>query len=117
MPAPSAATAPASSPARGPADWASQPTTETSAAESASDVNLSTSNLKDYVHSARATPSTLYAITLPSWDEVPDDKKKALLSEALNLASKTGQKSVQFVNARGRVEAYATADKVQIMNP
>ena len=97
--------------------WASQPSAETSSAESASDVNLATSELKDYVRSARSTPSSLYAITLPSWDQLSDEKKKDLLRQGLELTSKTGQKSVQFVNPKGRVEAYATADKIQIMNP
>jgi len=46
-----------------------------------------------------------------------DDKKKDLLRQGLDIAAKTGQKSVQFVNPRGRVEAYASGDKIQIMNP
>ncbi len=96
---------------------ANQPSTESSSAESASDVNLADSELKDYVHSARSTPSTLYAITLPSWDQLPDDRKKTLLRRGLELTSKTGQKSVQFVNPRGRVEGYASEDKVEVMNP
>jgi len=97
--------------------WGNQATTESSSAENATDVNLGTSDLKDYVRSARSTPSTLYAITQPSWDQLPDDKKKDLVRQGLEIASKTGQKSVQFVNVRGRVEAYAYGDKIEVMNP
>jgi len=97
--------------------WASQPSVETSSAESASDVNLGTSELRDYVRSVRSTPSTLYAITTPNWDQLSDEKKKDLLRQGLELTSKTGQKSVQFVNPRGRVEAFGAADKIIIMHP
>jgi hypothetical protein len=97
--------------------WANQSSNDSSSAESASDVNFANSELKDYVRSGRSTPGTLYAITQPSWDQLPDDKKKDLLRQGLELAGKTGQKNVQFVNARGRVEAYASADKIEILNP
>jgi hypothetical protein len=97
--------------------WGNQATTESSSAENASDVNLGTSDLRDYVRSARSTPSTLYAITQPSWDQLTDEKKKDLVRQGLEIASKTGQKSVQLVNVRGRVEAYAYGDKIEIMNP
>ena len=97
--------------------WADKSTTESSVAESASDVNLEGSELKEYIGTARSTPSTLYAITQPSWDPLTDDKKKDLLRQGLDIAAKTGQKNVQFVNPRGRVEAYASADRIQVMNP
>ncbi|PYT00942.1 MAG: hypothetical protein DMF63_04555 [Acidobacteria bacterium] len=95
--------------------WADkQPADQETSAESASDVNLNDSELKDFVRSARSTPSTLYAITLPTWDQLSVDKKKDLLRQGLNLVSRTGQKSVQFVNARGRVEGFASGDKVEV---
>jgi hypothetical protein len=97
--------------------WGNQQAAESSSAQSANDVNLSMSELKDYVRSARSTPSTLYAITQPSWDQLPEEKKKDLMRQAIVIADKTGQKGVQFVNVRGRVEAYASGDKIEIMHP
>lgn len=97
--------------------WSSQTSTDTSSAESASDVSLENSPLKEYVRSGRATSETFYAIALPTWDQLDESKKREILQQALEFANKNGKKNVQFVNVRGRSVAFASQKKVEILNP
>ncbi len=97
--------------------WSSQPSTETSSAESATDVSLENSDLKEYMRTGRATSETFYAITLPVWDQMEEQKKREILQKALEFANKNGQKKVQLVNFRGRSVAFASQKKAEILNP
>lgn len=97
--------------------WSSQPANETSSAENAADVSVENSPLKDYVRSGRSTSETFYAITLPSWDQLDEAKKREVLQQALEFANTNGQKNVQFLNVRGRSIAFASQKKVELLNP
>lgn len=97
--------------------WSSQPSSETSSAESATDVSLENSDLKEYMRTGRATSETFYAITLPVWDQMAEDKKREILHKALEFANNNGQKNVQLLNFRGRSVAFASQKKAEILNP
>ncbi len=97
--------------------WSNQPSKDTTAAESAADVSLDNTPLKEYVRTGRATSETLYAITLPVWDQLEEKQKREILQQALQFANQNGQKNVQFVNMRGRSVAFASQKKVEILNP
>jgi hypothetical protein len=97
--------------------WAGQPANETSSAESAKDVSLDGSPLKEYVRTGRSTSETFYAITLPAWDQLDEGKKREVLQQGLEFANKNGQKHVQFLNVRGRSVAFASQKKAEILNP
>lgn len=97
--------------------WSSQPSKDNSAADTAKDVSLDNSGLSEYVRAGRATEETFYAIALPAWEQIPEDKKREVLQTALEFANKNGQKNVQFVNVRGRSVAFASKKKVELMNP
>lgn len=97
--------------------WSNQPSQENAAAESAQDVNLDGSVLKEYVRTGRATPETFYAITLPVWEELEEDKKREILHQALEFANKKGLKNVQFINVRGRPVGSASQTRIEILKP
>ena len=97
--------------------WANQPSAETSLAETAKDVNFENTPLKDYLRSGRSTTETFYAITLPAWDQLPEDKQKEVLQQALDFANKNGLKKVQLLNVRGRNVAFASGSRMEILNP
>ena len=97
--------------------WADQPSRESSAAESALDVSFEGSELKEYLRTGRSTTETLYAITLPIWDQVDEAKKREVLHKGLEFANKNGQKNVQFLNVRGRSVAFASAKRSELLNP
>jgi hypothetical protein len=97
--------------------WAARPTTETSSAESAKDVAFEGSELSEYVRSGRSTSETLYAITLPAWDQLEETKKREVLQKGLEFATRNGQKNVQFLNMRGRSVAFASPKRLELLNP
>lgn len=97
--------------------WANQPSAESSLAESAKDVSLENTEFKDYLRTGRATSETFYAITLPAWDQIPEEKQKEILQQVLVFANQNGQKFVQLVNVRGRNVAFASKTRVEILNP
>ena len=97
--------------------WAGQPTADTSSADTAKNVSFDGSELKEYVRSGRSTAETLYAITLPAWDQLDETKKREVLQKGLEFAQKNGQKNVQFLNLRGRSVAFASGKKSELLNP
>ena len=97
--------------------WADQPTAESSAAESAKDVSLQKTPLKEYIRSGRATEENFYAITLPAWDELNEAKKREVLQKALELANENGLKTVSLLNTKGRTVAFASPNRAELLNP
>ena len=97
--------------------WADGPSTETSATEVAKDISFEGSPLKEYMRTGRATAETFYAITLPSWDELTEARKKEVLKQTLEFAAKNGQKRVQLLNTRGRNVGFASEARSEILNP
>ena len=96
--------------------WSSQPSTGESANASATSITLDDVELKEYLRSGRGTAETFYAITLPAWDLLEDDKKKEVLQQALDLAKKNGLKKVQLISVNGRTAAIASENKLEIQN-
>jgi hypothetical protein len=97
--------------------WADQPTSETSAAENARDIDLESTQFKEYLRTGRATDENFYAITLPAWDQLTDEGKKEILVDALAFVNQKGLKTVNIVNTRGRTVGYASKSKIQVLNP
>ena len=96
--------------------WSSQPSAGASATATATSINLEGTELDAYLRSGRGTAETFYAITLPAWDQLEDDKKKEVLQQALLLANKNGLKTVQLISVNGRTAAVASETKLEIPN-
>jgi hypothetical protein len=97
--------------------WAVKPAEEATSAEAALDVSFDGSPLQEYVRTGRSTSETLYAITLPAWDQLDEPKKREILQQGLEFAAKNGQKNVQFLNMRGRSVAFASPKRSELLNP
>ncbi|HKP70500.1 MAG TPA: hypothetical protein VJV05_14525 [Pyrinomonadaceae bacterium] len=97
--------------------WADQSGPEASSAETAADVSFAKSALKEYLRTGRATKENLYAITLPSWDSLSDEKKKEVLAQALEFANSNGLKSVNILNPKGRTVGFASQNRSELLNP
>lgn len=87
------------------------------AAESANDVDLGNSELAQYVRSGRSTDETFYAITLPTWDQLSEDKKKEVLQMASAFAAERGLINVRLVNVRGNLEAFGLESRLEVLHP
>lgn len=96
--------------------WSSQSSSEGALMDAAHDVSLENTEFKEYLRSGRATDETFYAITLPAWDQLADDRKKEVLQQALAFATKNGKKNVQLVNVKGRNVAFASKTKSELLS-
>ncbi len=90
--------------------WSNQPTQERSAAENAKSVDLADSGITEYVRSGRASAETLYAITLPAWDQLSEGQKRDVVGKALTFANQQKLKRAKLLNVRGDAEAFASGN-------
>jgi hypothetical protein len=97
--------------------WSNGPANDTSAAESANNVEIGDPALSEFLRSGRSTAETFYAITLPTWDQLPDEKKKEVLQKAVAFASQKGLTNVRLVNVRGDLEAFSTKTRSDVLHP
>ena len=96
--------------------WSSQSSSEAGLTDAAQDVGLENTEFNEYLRAGRATDETFYAMTLPAWDQLSDDKKKEVLQQVLAFATSTGKKNVQLVNGKGRNVAFASKSKSEILS-
>ena len=94
--------------------WASQSEVEKSSVPQAKHVNLVNTELSNYLEKGRATKTTFYAVTLPAWDELSQEKQKEVLQQALEFGRSNGVDQVQLINGKGRNVAFASPDAAEI---
>ena len=97
--------------------WSGDAGPETSGTESARNVQINTPELSEFLRNGRGTAETFYAITLPSWDGLTDDRKKEVLQKATAFAAQHGLTNVRLVNVRGDLEAFTTKSRSEILHP
>lgn len=97
--------------------WSNGPSNDTSAAESANNVDIEDPALSEFLRSGRSTAETFYAITLPTWDQLPDEKKREVLQKATAFASQKGLRNVRLINVRGDLEAFSTKTRSDVLHP
>lgn len=97
--------------------WSNGPANETSAAESANNVDIGDPALTEFLRNGRSTAETFYAITLPTWDQLPEDKKKEVLHKAVAFASQKGLTNVRLINVRGDLEAFSSRTRTEVLHP
>jgi hypothetical protein len=97
--------------------WSSGPGSDSTGTESARNVEIGNPELSEFLRSGRGTAETFYAITLPSWDQLPEDKKKEVLQKTSAFASQQGLSNVRLINVRGDLEAFSTKTKSEILHP
>jgi hypothetical protein len=97
--------------------WSSDNVTESTGTESAKSVEIENPELTEFLRSGRSTAETFYAITLPAWDQLPEEKKKEVLQKAGALASQKGLPNVRLVSVRGDLEAFSSKTRSEILHP
>lgn len=96
--------------------WADKVESEQSSVQVARTIDLSgNSDLKQYLSMARATETTLYAVTLPSWDTMTEAQQKEFLQKVLQFASTYKLQKVELMNVKGRTVGFASKDRTQIL--
>ena len=96
--------------------WANQAGPDASSTETAKGVDLSP-ELREFMRNGRATAETMYAITLPTWNQLPEERKKEVLQKATAYANERGFKNVRLINVRGDLEAFSSKTRSEILHP
>jgi hypothetical protein len=95
--------------------WADKVENEQSSVPTARTIDLSSSDLSQHLRTARATESTLYAITLPSWDTLTEAQQKEFLQKVLQFAGNYKLQRVELMNLKGRTVGFASKDRTDIL--
>ena len=96
--------------------WSGKTEADSSATNLATDVDLAGSDLSEFLRSGRATEETFYAITLPSWDQLSEDRKKEVLQKADEWAKQKGLRYVRLLSVRGDLEAFTSATRTEVIH-
>ncbi|HLA94142.1 MAG TPA: hypothetical protein VK612_00370, partial [Pyrinomonadaceae bacterium] len=97
--------------------WSENAVESSGAVEKAASIDLSTSDLNTHIRQASSSSETLYGIINPSWDALSDDEKKDFLKKSLQFANAVKLKRVNLMNNKGRTVGFASADRLEILNP
>lgn len=81
----------------------------------ATNIDITTTDLKQHLRMARHTKETLYAVTDDTWDNLSEDERKAFLKKVLEFAQERGLKDVSLLNSKGRSVGYASINKLELI--
>ncbi len=73
--------------------------------------------LKQYIKTAKISGETFYGQMLPTWDNLPKDKREEFLQVVLKAAQEKGCKQVTLISKDGKPAAYASATRTEIIMP
>ena len=88
-----------------------------SAAVQAREIDISDTDLKEHVTSAKASNTTLYFNVQNTYDALTDDGQKAFVAKLRTFAEAKGFKKVAVLNFKGFTVAFAEGDKVELIKP
>ncbi len=80
-------------------------------------VNLDKAVYREHLKSAKVTAETLYGVLLPSWDELPKEKREEYLKKIMQAGPTTGFKQVSLMKSDGKPAGYASATRVEVTTP
>lgn len=75
-------------------------------------VELENTSLRPFLKAAKVHEDTFYGFTEPSWSSLNTEKKQEILKLVLSTGKEKGYKKVQFMDAEGRNNGFASADKI-----
>ena len=88
---------------------------DTPSTSSVTKVDLENSILKEHIKVGRISGDTFYGLMLPSWDALPKDKRQEFLQKVLQAGSEKGYKQVNLIGKDGKLAAYASATRFEVM--
>ena len=80
-------------------------------------VDLDNSFLKDHIKVGKISNEIFYGQTLPSWDSLSRERREEYLKKIYMAGAEKGYKQVNLIGKDGKVVAYASAQKLEVMMP
>lgn len=93
--------------------WAGSDTKSDVAATAVS-IDISGTELRQHIQTARASSDVFYGIMLPSWDKLSEEEQKQVLQQTLTFAESKRLKKVNLLNANGRTVGFASPGRIEI---
>lgn len=90
---------------------------ETNVATSVQKVELENSPFREHLQTARISQDTFYAVTLPSWNDLPTEKREELLRILQSFGKEKGYVKVHLLNRDGKAVGYANSEKTEVLTP
>lgn len=97
--------------------WANSSDSEAREIAKIKNVNLDNSSLKENIQSARIGGDIFFAVVLPSWTDLNQEKKEEILKKIISLGAEKGFKQVQLLDNKGKIVGFASPQKVEVYNP
>jgi hypothetical protein len=97
--------------------WADRAAAPDASTSQANKVDLGSTDLAPYLRTGRATTTTFYAITLPTWDTLSEEQKKDVVKRSLLLGEKLKVGRVELLNYKGRTVAVGSQNKIDLVEP
>lgn len=79
--------------------------------------DLGASPLGEHLKTAKVAGDTFYGLLNPSWDLLPKEKRVEFLQKAFAVAREQGCRQVNLIGKDGKVAAYASAGRTEVVMP
>src|SRR5204863_7355177 len=78
---------------------------------------LESSPLSEHLKSAKVSGDTFYGLLQPTWDLLPKEKRLEFLQKAFTVAQQQKCRQVNLIGKDGKVAAYASATRTDVVMP
>lgn len=79
-------------------------------------VNIENSSLKEYIKDARIGNNTFFAVVLPSWNTLTEEKKEEILKKIVSIGGEKGFKNVHLISGEGKSVGTAAPGIIEVKN-
>ena len=80
-------------------------------------VEPDSSILEEHIKNGRISGETFYGQLLPSWDLLSKEKRQEYLQKVLQVGTEKAYKQVNLINKDGKMVAYASATRLDVVMP
>lgn len=87
------------------------------ATSSAQSVNLDNAVFKEHLKTAKIAGDTFHGVLLPSWNELPKEKREEYIKKILQAGPTMNFKQVNLLKPDGKQAAFASAERVDVEMP
>ncbi|MEO7539734.1 MAG: hypothetical protein ABIV21_06885, partial [Pyrinomonadaceae bacterium] len=97
--------------------WGNYVVREEVTREGVENVIVESSFLAERIKTARISSGTLYGMLLPSWDTLPKEQRQEFLQKAVSYGSEKNYTQVTLINVEGKMAAFGSATRLDVMMP
>lgn len=97
--------------------WANYFVTDSVSSAGVRNVEIESTILKDHIKTARVSGEILYGLLQPSWDVLPKEKRLEYLQKVYQAGHELGYTQVNLIGTDGKMAAYASPTRMEVIMP